>query len=284
MRVSMPVNFVTRINTIESLCPQYYNALQESHSRKPFSYENQAVLQNYLTYVRAGCFVEASDLYQDVSQIRSAEALIELAEKIDRAASPFVRLCREGRERLELAKENPEERPTLPQRLAMGFNAINLAILQEDKEMVKTVMKNICDCQDLIAKIPPEQLSEQTSQLNALCEARMDAVDPSGVMRDEIRTWTGFLKATAVTVLPFAGALGSIFISPVTWMGMQTLLDYLGEGMARELTQVLVVAIFASNLYNSMQTRNVLGVSANGYFVSRQIYGIYTQAARALPA
>ena len=278
----MPVNYISSVKNVFELCPQYEKTLIEMQKKKPFSYEDSAILNHYLAYAQRWCFLEMDALSGRVAQIKDAEPLVELAKKMDRASAPFVQLCKEGMERRELQKKNPEEGPRLRHWFAMHFNELNSAILQHkgDKESlisnkeIKEAIRKISYFQKELEKLPKEQVAEQVEQLSHLCNLMVQDADPKGIIRNDLVK--SFYESK---VKPYLPGVGMAFGQIALMVGTGKLLDYsmkqLDIGLAIPLSISLGIAFSGMLFCESVQSRNPLSMGIYGLMLWNRMNALY---------
>ncbi len=274
MRANMPVNYISAVKNVIELCPQYERALAERHRNIPFGYEELITLNTYLSYAKAGCYLEMEGLAQRISLIKDAGALVALAQKMEQATAPIIRFYKRGLDRLE---ENPDVEMEISQWLALYFNELNRAIYQrqttKDPEEIKAfdaaikeLMVKICHHQDEVKKLPPESISEVLKQFNQLCAGRMDQIDPKGLIREALRK--DFLNAYILPNLPQMLDLASqlAFIWGMSYLSNQAVEQ---GGWVKRIFLSYALSNSAIGLYHGIQARNLLSVATSLIILDR---------------
>lgn len=283
----MSVDYISAVNAVVSIYPQYEKTLADMERKKPFAYEDFGALATYLLFAKNGCYREMQSLSEKVCQIKDAEPLIDLAKKMQRAAAPIIFLCKEGEELIEQKKENPSVGPSIKHWLAMHLSDLNLAYfqlqmadksdqatIQASMEKMKDAIGKICYFQDILEK-KPEKIKESIRQLNQICEARINQVDKDGMIRKELKR--GFWETVLVTdpmVLNLAAQIAILLTS-------SQILGLLTEQMGDSSLALMQLAFTAINLSHCVQTRKPLSGCMSATWLVAGMRSLYSSAYRA---
>lgn len=270
----MPVNYISSVNNVLELCPQYERACLELRKKRPVSYEEALVFNRFLQYAKSGCYLEMDELgKKSIMQIQDAEPLLELARKMNQAAAPIVFLCKEGYEQGDKAQ--------VKNRLAMHLSEINTAVfklalaedpaaIREAENAVKEAVLKICHVQHYMETLTPDQISQASRQLNKLCEERLDRIDPKGTLREELKKsfWDANVAPHLPNILDFVSRIAFGIL-------IQKLSEATKErgGVLPILFSAYVMASMATSLVRVAQSRNVLSALVSGSIPAMMLYG-----------
>lgn len=187
------VSYFNSNGEFASLLKRYVDAVDKKDAEVSFSKQDMSVFTLYLKYANNRCYVETNAHFEKVAQIAESGPIFETAQKIQKALYPMAALCAQGKERVEKAKRNPAEGPRAHHWLALYLNELNLASLDEDRGAMKAAIKKIDFMQRQITLT-----NERTRLVNELCIQRINQIDFDESMRNELFTWSGYLKAQAI--------------------------------------------------------------------------------------
>ncbi len=261
----MSVDYISAVNTLVDVYPQYEKTLADMQRKKPFNYEDFTALNTYLLFAKNGCYRELHSFSKRIRLIKDAEPLLDLAKKMHQVAAPIILLCKEGEKLCEERKSNPSRGPAIKHWLAIYLSDLNLAIFQlhlvdkndptagqEVVEKIKEAIGKICYFQGVIEKMPPEKKSESLRQIHQICEQRLNQIDSTGRLRKELnKSSLEEFKVYIPTLLNLGGGIGANLV-------MMKIFDLMRSSIGDESIYIASMTLYAIQLSHSIQSRTLL--------------------------